>query len=770
MTPNFFTTNTSSLYSLSYNVTSYYFVDITHWVWSKPETRLTNWNYSLPTFNLLSSYNIHVGKKFNTNPEFTPFSHWQNALFVISAEIINTDVAPALLVIDQQSKSVSVDLSKINSVWNVYVSMSAKMITYFRNSTDTGKYTTNIYMISLEFSNDNCVFVSSNTSYYLVVNQLTTFMLTFDDAEGDPTTATIITNDLIDFFIESTNNTNQFRMILQAKEVINHSTQLHFSYTDSYHKDANFWKTATIELYLFAVDPPLFIHDLQVVHANRWSNKYIDLPKIVDPNGLNWTVSLDPSTPAWIIANNTLLKLNTTDFSYNISETTIVSLKITNEKNAWTKYNLTIETSQYTSPSFGVISNITAAKGTQTKVKLDLQSGLDIQIVEWANNNVISWIQYDKQNSMLILCPINNYVQIQCAKLLSSDSCQNKVYSNEFTIFVIKSMNSPPTLANRFGPLQIYSKRTKLFVIPDDLFISPQHSSLKYSVQVLRWSVNTLLSANVTISKYDNSSILYLQSNDPKTCFITLCATDSNGQSAETEVEVDVLNWASKDCVEWTSQYQDGWIKCKANYILKSDGVWYLNSTYFSNSLENLFEIWGLIVLIWLTTNLIMIIFIGIKALYSIEFAHTLIIFVVSLSIQNKGLMRLITWIQIFKFDLEFIDYFNIRKLLFCKLGTNKMVDLQFYCQPTILNYLVLIIVILVSVWIVAILKYASLRLKYALKLYQLIINKITIEAIAWILIHIFWPFLWINLISDALNSSSTNKTISSILFINEAI
>ena len=482
---------------------------------------------------------------------------------------------------------------------------------------------------------------------------------------------------------------------------------------------------------------------------------------------MNWTVSLDPSTPAWIIANNRSLTLNTTDFSYNISETTIVSLKIANDQNAWTKYNLTIKTVSYTSPSFGVINNITAIERTQTKIKLDLQSGLNIQVVDWANNNVISWIQFDKQNSMLILCPINNYVQIQCAKLLSSDSCQNKVYSNEFTIFVIKFMNSPPTLANRFGPLQIYSKQTKLFAIPDDLFISPQHSPLKYSVQLLRWSVNTLLNANVTISKFDNSSVLYLQSNDTKTCFMTLCATDSNGQSAETEVEVDVLNWASKDCVEWTSQYQDGWTKCKANYILKSDGVWYFNATYFSNSLKNLFEIWGLIILIWLTTNLIMVFFIGIKSLYSIEFAHTLIIFVVSLSVQNKGLMMLITWIQIFKFDLGFIDYFNIRKLLFCKPGTNKMADLQFYCQSTILNYLVLIIVVLVSAWIVAILKYTSLRIKFALKLYQRIIGKIKVIAISWILIHIFCPFLLINLISDALNSSSTNKTFTSILFIN---
>ena len=471
------------------------------------------------------------------------------------------------------------------------------MVTYFLNSTDTSKYTTNNYYVNFEFTNTNCLLVNFNVSYYLVVGELTTSMLTFYDVEDDFITIKMIQNELVNTFAQGTSNSNQFIIMLQAIESREDPTQLSISYTDSYHKDASFWKTTIIDLYLFAVDPPLFANDPQVIYANRWSNKYIDLPEIVDPNGLNWTVSLDPSTPAWIIANNTLLTLNTADFRYNISMTIIVSLKITNEKNAWTKYNLTIETASYTSPSFGVISNITAAKGTQTKVKLDLQSGLDIQVVDWANNSLISWIQFDKQNSMLILCPINNYVQIQCAKLLSSDSWQNKVYSNEFTIFINKNVILPPTLANTFGPLIIYPGKAKLFIIPNDLFISPQHSPLTYSVQVLRWSVNTLLNANVTTLKYDNSTVLYLYSKDPKTCFTLLVATDSNEQTAETEVEVDAQNWASRDCVEWTSQYQDGWTKWIMNYILGPSGVCYLNTISFSKSIENLFEIWGMIIL-----------------------------------------------------------------------------------------------------------------------------------------------------------------------------
>ena len=142
LTPNTFTTNASSIYSSSNNSTSYYFVDITRWVWPRPETQLTKWNYSLPSFNLLNSYNIHVGKKFTKNPVFIPFIHWQNASFIISARNTNASNDIQWLVIDQPNKSIIVDLTQIYSVGNFNISMSAKMITYFINNTYEGKYTT----------------------------------------------------------------------------------------------------------------------------------------------------------------------------------------------------------------------------------------------------------------------------------------------------------------------------------------------------------------------------------------------------------------------------------------------------------------------------------------------------------------------------------------------------------------------------------------------------------------------------------------------------
>ena len=70
------------------------------------------------------------------------------------------------------------------------------------------------------------MFLSSNSSYYLVVNQLTTIMLTFTDTEQDLINITILQNSFINTFVQSTSNTNQFIIMLQTNEASNDSTNL----------------------------------------------------------------------------------------------------------------------------------------------------------------------------------------------------------------------------------------------------------------------------------------------------------------------------------------------------------------------------------------------------------------------------------------------------------------------------------------------------------------------------------------------------------------
>ena len=404
----------------------------------------------------------------NTNPIFIPFNHWQNARFVISAVDSNTTTVPNWLQIDQINQSLIFNLSLIDSVWNYTISMNASLITFSLYSSDTSRYTTINYLTNFNFINNNWNFESTNATNYLVVGNLNVFLLIFTDEEEDNILIKGIQNDYISFYIQNTNNTYQYKILLQANEITNESTHLILQYTDPYHQDEVYYKTINLELYIFDVDPPYFNSSLSLVNTDRWSNYSVTLPDIVDPNSLKWSMILGPDTPDWItlIQNSTLL-LNTSNKNLNISETTIVSIKIINEKNAWSMYNLTILTDPYTSPVFEFINNITAVVNLTTEIKLSLNSSYEIQVVGWENNLTIPWIKYINSNSSLQIYPSSANVQNQCAKLESSDSCRNRVYSNQFFVF-IKQTQIPPSVGNSFGPLYVYSGQSKLFAIPEN--------------------------------------------------------------------------------------------------------------------------------------------------------------------------------------------------------------------------------------------------------------------------------------------------------------
>ena len=471
------------------------------------------------------------------------------------------------------------------------------------------------------------------------------------------------------------------------------------------------------------------------------------LPNIIDPNNLSCSIELKMDTPQWITLKNNTLLLNSADLRFNISETTLVTLKLINERNAWKVYNLTINLEPYFNPSFTHINNITINNNEITEIHLNNQSSInDIYVVDWTSNLTIVWIKYEKQNSTLQLMPFSIDIFNQCAKLSSTDSCHNKQYSNEFLI-TIKYSLTPPAIGNTFGPLNVYTGESKLFLIPNDLFISDSQFQLQYAVSVLSWSVNSTLFTNIIKSDKDGRFYMYILSLDAKTCSIIISATDSNNQSVETMVQVNVLSWASKDWLECSSQYQSGWIKCKENYKLGVDGGCYRDTYYFPSSVNSLYDIWGLIILASLSISLIIVLIIGIRSLYQIEYSHTVIIFIASSS--NQGLIKLISWFQIFKFDFGFLDPLHMRDFLFWNIESTDMANIQFYCQSTLLNYFYLFFIIFLTVLFLVLLKIASNKFRTADKIYLCIVNKIDKQKICWIIIYLFLPFIWVNLLSD---------------------
>ena len=69
-------------------------------------------------------------------------------------------------------------------------------------------------------------------------------MLIFIDEEGDKIVINAKQNNYINFYInfyiQNTNNTFQFKVLLQANEAISDATNLVIQYTDSYHQNSNF--------------------------------------------------------------------------------------------------------------------------------------------------------------------------------------------------------------------------------------------------------------------------------------------------------------------------------------------------------------------------------------------------------------------------------------------------------------------------------------------------------------------------------------------------
>ena len=228
---------------------------------------------------------------------------------------------------------------------------------------------------------------------------------------------------------------------------------------------------------------------------------------------------------------------------------------------------------------------------------------------------------------------------------------------------------------------------------------------------------------------------------------VSISATDLFSQSIELISKLYVLNWASKDWLTWTSNLQSGWTKCISNYVLSSEGEWLWNSNYFQYSFGYFFDICGFLVMIILIINLFLVIF-GISKLDSFEFSQTLIIFIFSSQHTYQGITSFGSWLQISKLDLGFLYKTQNFKFLGCNFDS-KLVKLQFYCQSTFLNYIYIIILVVVSLSVLKLIKFLPDTFSLLHSWSKTTESKIKMHNIAWIFIHLFLPFLLINIVNE---------------------
>ena len=237
----------------------------------------STWTFNLPRFLLNRIINIQIGSNINnTALKFIPFNQWQNSLFVFFAIEQSTLSTPNWMTVDLSSKSITIDTTNIHSVIDTFeIVFSAELIP-FPNPTYTQfphNYLTNSFITTFTFTNSLPIYVSSNATNYLVLNQITIFTLSFNDIELDPIIVKISENNNINSFVQSVpNNPNLMNVLLMANSISDESNKLTIQYTDKYHNDVSYYKTIEFDLYLFNSDPPVFSQELQQLNATRWTD------------------------------------------------------------------------------------------------------------------------------------------------------------------------------------------------------------------------------------------------------------------------------------------------------------------------------------------------------------------------------------------------------------------------------------------------------------------------------------------------------------------
>ena len=380
------------------------------------------------------------------------------------------------------------------------------------------------------------------------------FLFKFVDVENDRTILRVSNTDVVSSFVRQTDlNKNEISLYLQTNEALNTTLRIVIQYTDYYHQEDKYYKNIELDLSIFEVDPPYFDSDIKTINVNRWSDIEYKLPSITDPNGFNCTLSVYPSYE-WITptSNNSLYFL-TSNKEYNISNETVISIKIENEKKAWRVYNITIITDKYILPFFEYINDFDSPKNEISKISINFTIDLAVEVIDWFSLQNLSWIKFENKSQIVIDTTIID-LNKQWVLLKAYDSWGKEYYSNKFTI-TIQNLNAHPlAITGTFGPLTIYVGTEKIFLISPDLYYTNNNDLIKgMYVTKLNWTISAKLKNVIEKSTIDDSYYLYLLSNNSMTWYLSLNILNSKNQTTEVIFQVNVLQWASKDCIKWTT-------------------------------------------------------------------------------------------------------------------------------------------------------------------------------------------------------------------------
>ena len=439
-----------------------------------------------------------------------------------------------------------------------------------------------------------------------------------------------------------------------------------------------------------------------------------------------------------------------------------VEIILTDDTNAFSKYILNVTLLPYLSPQYGDIETISSSDMIDG-VALKITSQSFVNAVDWSSGSILSWLYFNTSSSILMLkdqMPIN---KIWC-KLWSTDLCGRSICSNEFNVTQHHTSHKPPAITNTFGPLTIYVNYKFLFEVPSDLFYSSD-DSLKYSISIPNWNKNYSLTTNLSKHIQTGRYFLYLSSQFVQVWYLYLFATDKYNQITSITVEVIIQICASKDCLKWNGPLQADCTECRYNYKLNAEGQCLQISVYNIENNNDFYSLWGIITMTVLLISVLMSLLFGRKYLLNLSNAQTFLILVFWTNDVNENLKAFTSWLEFSKLDFGYLYYSGLNSVFRCTTESTKMANLQFGCHSTILNYFWILVLIFVIATIYKLLDIAKHKVQIVNKIVSLVHLLFPNTLIAWVLIHLYYKLILINIVSLDL-MMIRNHTLMSIISI----
>ena len=192
-------------------------LDVTSWLWPNYISELQTWDPELPAFVLESKYTIELSGSNSTNITLTVFEQWRSSKFLLrvwnnTPSNVIPWVTPSWILLNEGSGNFTIDTSKVTSVGFVNLTFQSQLVGYsMLNLYVNNTISTNYSLIS--FVNDNCQLISILTDWYVIVQQIKHFTLSFYDKENDNVFVSLVDSRAWSAFVQTQNTSVNYTPI-----------------------------------------------------------------------------------------------------------------------------------------------------------------------------------------------------------------------------------------------------------------------------------------------------------------------------------------------------------------------------------------------------------------------------------------------------------------------------------------------------------------------------------------------------------------------------